>query len=327
MKPDAILLHSFGGPEGPTDLDGFLANVVRGRRVPPQRLVKVKQQYMRFGGRSPINALNRQLGAAIEAVYASRGGPIPVYVGNRNWHPYLADTLRRMAADGIRRAAVVTTSAYSSYSGCRQYLEELDEAVKQVGSTSPQLFRVGPYFDKVGFIRPFADELAKLYRKVPNATHVVMSAHSIPESMAAGCEYESQLRHVASAVAAAAGVDPSIVHIAFQSRSGSPTQPWLGPDLLDVLDQLASVSETVIVVPIGFVSDHMEVIYDIDIAASQHAETVGIKLLRCATPGSDPRFAEMLVDMVDALDPDVPTGDWCFRGCCPAQSTRSQQRG
>lgn len=321
MVPDAILLQSFGGPEGPADLDAFLANVLRGRRIPPGRLEKVKEQYMLLGGRSPLNGLNRELAAAIEALYAQRGERIPVYVGNRNWHPYLADTLRRMVTAGVERAAVVTTSAYSSYSGCRQYLEELRAASKEVGGKTPGLFRVGPYFDQEGFLQPLADGLGEVYRHVPAATPVLMSAHSIPESMAASCEYENQLRYVAAAVAARAGIDASLVHVVYQSRSGSPSQPWLGPDIIDVLDRLAGACDAVVVAPIGFVSDHMEVIYDIDVAAAQHAETVGLKLVRSATSGSDPRFAEMLVGLVDALEPHVAKRNWCFEGCCTSPTT------
>jgi ferrochelatase len=322
MVPDAILLQSFGGPEGLDDVDAFLANVVRGRRVPPQRLAKVKEQYELFSGRSPLNGLNRQLASAIEAIYAERNERIPVYVGNRNWHPYLGDTLRRMAADGIERAAVLTTSAYSSYSGCRQYIEEMQAAAKEVGSRSPRLFRVGPYFDQEGFIQPLADGLREACGQVPPATPVLMSAHSVPESMAASCKYESQLDHVAGQVAARAGVDASLVQVVYQSRSGSPAQPWLGPDIIDVLDRLAHSSDSVVVVPIGFVSDHMEVIYDLDVAAAVHAEALGTRLVRSATPGATPRFVEMLVGLVDALDPDAAVGKWCFDGCCVAPATR-----
>lgn len=327
MLPDAILLQSFGGPEGLDDVDSFLANVVRGRRVPPGRLSTVKEQYALFGGHSPLNVLNRQLAAAIEAVYARRGERIPVYVGNRNWRPYLSDTLRRMTADGIQRAAVLTTSAYSSHSGCRQYLEELREASREVGSRAPRLFRVGPYFDQEGFIQPLADGLRDACGQLSPATPVLMSAHSIPESMAACCEYESQLRYVAAEVAARAGVDASRVHRVYQSRSGSPSQPWLGPDIIDVLDRLAGGVDAVVVVPIGFVSDHMEVIYDIGVAAARHAEALGTRLIRSATPGDAPGFVEMLVSLVDGLDPDIGVRKWCFDGCCAASATRSQPGG
>ena len=318
MIPDAVLLQSFGGPDAPRDVAPFLANVVRGRQVPPSRLEQVASQYLSLGGASPLNDLNRRLASRVESVFARRDRFLPVYVGNRNWRPYLADTMREMVASGVRSAAVFTTSPYSSYSGCRQYIEDLEAAALQVGSGVPQMRRVGPYFDHPGFLDPLADGLAEASAQLPASVPVLMTAHSIPTAMAAACQYQSQLAFVAEEVAARAGVEGSRTRLVYQSRSGSPSHPWLGPDMSDAIDEAAADHDTVIVVPIGFVSDHMEVRYDIDVAGRERARSRGARLVRTPTPADDPRFAEMVFELVVRTASETTPRAWCGTGCCKA---------
>ena len=298
MDFDAVLLLSFGGPEGPADVRPFLANVLRGRPVPPERVDQVAEHYLRFGGRSPINDQNRALLDALTGHPALAGRPI--YWGNRNWEPYVADTVVRMAADGVRRAAVFVTSAYSSYSGCRQYLGDLAAASAGLAN-APDLVKLPPFFNHPGFVAPFADGLRAAREMCGADATVVMTAHSIPTAMAATCDYEAQLRSTAALVAAAAGCPSHTV--VYQSRSGAPGQPWLEPDILSVVADLPAGSE-LIVVPIGFVSDHMEVVYDLDTQAAEAARAKGVRMLRTPTPGVDPRFVDMVFDlMASAADP------------------------
>ena len=318
MIPDAVLLHSFGGPDDPRDVAPFLANVVRGRPVPPSRIEAVASQYLSLGGVSPLNDLNRRLASRIESVFARRDRALAVYVGNRNWRPYLADTMRKMVSAGVQRAAVFTTSPYSSYSGCRQYMEDLDAAALEIGSGVPALTRVGPYFDHPGFLEPLADGLAVAAARLPATVPVLMTAHSIPTSMAAGCQYQSQLEYVKEEVAARAGVEASRTRLVYQSRSGSPTHPWLGPDIADAIDEAAADHDTVIVVPIGFVSDHMEVRYDLDVAARDRALSRGARLVRTPTPGDDPRYGEMVFELVLRATSASAPRPWCGKGCCKA---------
>lgn len=330
MRFDALLLLSFGGPEGPDDVIPFLQNVVRGRPVPSERLEQVAGQYMRFGGRSPINDHNRSLLHALTEEFASRGRDLPVYWGNRNWAPYVADTVARMRDDGVRRAAVFVTSAYSSYSSCRQYLEDLERARREVGSDAPELVKLRPYFDHPGFVEPLIEGLADALRRVGPDAPVLMSAHSIPSSMAATCAYEEQLRTTAALVATGAGLggthDPW--RLVFQSRSGSPAHPWLGPDVLEVIADLPQATGEVVVVPVGFVSDHMEVVHDLDTQAAGAAADRGIRLVRSATPGTHPRFVRMVCELLAELEepdsaPRLALGPparrpLCGEGCCPA---------
>ena len=319
MTPDAILLQSFGGPEAPLDVLPFLANVVRGRPIPASRLDQVAAQYMSVGGASPLNSFNRILAARIEEAFTRAAARrVPVYVGNRNWRPYLADTLRTMVAQAIRTVAVVTTSPYSSYSGCRQYMEDLDTAAEQVGAGVPRMIRVGPYFDQPGFLEPLADGLTAATANLEPTVPILMSAHSIPLSMAERCDYQDQLEYVSGVLAERCGVQRSRIRLVYQSRSGSPAHPWLGPDILEAIDDVASVAETAVVVPIGFVSDHMEVLYDLDVAARARAQSRGVRMLRTPTPGSDRRFAHMIVDLVQRTVREGPRGRWCGVGCCPA---------
>jgi ferrochelatase len=342
---DALLLVSFGGPEKPEDVLPFLENVTRGRGIPRDRLEEVGQHYHLFGGRSPINDQNRQFVAAVEQDLASAGLDLPVYWGNRNWDPYLADTLRQMAADGVRRAACLLTSAYSSYSGCRQYRENLADAVATVtaeGVEVPRLDRLRHYFNHPGFVEPMVDatlrSLASLDGEARRDARLLFVTHSIPESMndtsgPARGAYVAQHLTVAAEVAerVRAATGHRYAHeLVFCSRSGPPQVPWLEPDVNDRIEELAGAgTQGVVVVPIGFVSDHMEVIYDLDTEAAATAEKVGVQLARAATAGIDPRFVSMVRDLLveraavergegpsRATVDGQPSWDLCPVGCC-----------
>jgi ferrochelatase len=297
---DALLLVSFGGPEKPDDVVPFLENVTAGRGIPRERLVEVGEHYFQFGGRSPINDLNRELLDALRKDFADHGLDLPIYWGNRNWDPYLRETAEQMAADGVRRAACFVTSAYSSYSGCRQYRENLYDATTGLDI---ELSRLRHYFNHPGFVGPFVEATQGALAGAPDGTHVVFVTHSIPTSMnqAAGGPgrgmYERQHLSVASVVAESAGAEQW--SLAYCSRSGSPHVPWLEPDVNDHLRELKDRGvESVVVVPIGFISDHMEVIYDLDTEARATAEELGLRFVRAATPGAHPDFVAMVRDLV-----------------------------
>lgn len=292
MAYDALLLLSFGGPEGPDDVIPFLENVTRGRNIPRERLEAVGEHYFLFGGVSPINRLCRDLKAAIEADFAAHGVDLPVYWGNRNWTPYLADTVRQMKADGIRRAAAFVTSAYSGYSTNEQYLEDIAKAREEVPG-APEIEKLPVYWDRPGFLDPFTDATREALDGLPSDARLVFTAHSVPLSQPNQERYVAELEKAAAAVAerAAPGRPWDLV---YQSRSGAPHQPWLEPDVLDHLDALhAKGTGAVAVVPIGFVSDHMEVKYDLDVEAAARAADLGMAFARAATPGPDPRFAAL----------------------------------
>lgn len=312
MTFDALLLVSFGGPEGVDDVMPFLEKVLHGRAVPPSRLTAVAAHYYELGGVSPINGQNRALQAALQQAFPDR----PVYWGNRNWHPLLADTVAAMRTDGIRRAAAFVTSAYSSYSSCREYVDDLEAARRATGPGAPEVVKVRPYFDHPGFIAPFVESVVAALAASGPETPVLMTAHSIPIAMAEACDYEQQLLDVGRRVAGGAGAGEwSLV---FQSRSGRPDQPWLGPDISDAIASLPDGTESVIVAPIGFVSDHMEVVYDLDRVAARAAAERGIRFIRAATPGTHPAFVSMVGDLVaeaEGAPPPCP----CARGCPPAR--------
>jgi ferrochelatase len=300
-RADAVLLVGFGGPEGPADVMPFLENVMRGRRAAPERLREVAARYQGFGGVSPINAQMRALRAALEAELARHGPALPVYWGNRNWHPLLADTLARMAKEGVGRALAFVTSAYSSYSGCRQYLEDIRLARAAVGPRAPEVAKLRVFYDHPGFVAAHADHVLAALQRVAEPERagapLLFTAHSLPAAMAAGSDYEAQLREACRLVAGALGRER--FELAFQSRSGPPSQPWLGPDVEDRLRELAAEGvRDVVLSPIGFVSDHMEVVYDLDVAASALAKTLGIGLVRAATPGTHPAFVAMIRELV-----------------------------
>ncbi|MHB1929944.1 MAG: ferrochelatase [Acidimicrobiales bacterium] len=322
--PDGLLVLSFGGPEGPDEVVPFLENVLRGRGVPRERMLTVAEHYHHFGGVSPLNAQTRALVGAVEAELAAYGIALPVYWGNRNWHPLLADTVARMRDDGVRRAAVFVTSPFGSWSGCRQYADDLARATAAVPG-APELRKLRLYFDHPGFLEAVADGLGTTLAGAPGEPLVWFSAHSIPAAMAASAPYERQLRWAAGEVARRCG-HPAW-ELVWQSRSGPPGQPWLEPGIGDRLRQLPSGSE-VVVCPIGFTSDHMEVVWDLDTEAARVASDRDVRLMRAPTPGTHPAFVRMIRELLNeqldplaarrGLSPDGPWPDECPAGCCTA---------
>jgi protoporphyrin/coproporphyrin ferrochelatase len=326
---EAILVVSFGGPEGMDDVIPFLENVTRGRGVPRERLEEVAHHYALFGGVSPINAQNRALIDALRPELDAHGIGLPVYFGNRNWHPYLADTLDAMADDGVERALAFFTSAYSSYSGCRQYREDLYAAQEQVGERAPEVLKLRTFFNHPGFVEANADHVRTALGRVPAerraTTQVVYTAHSIPEAMARACRYEQQLAETARLVSEAVGVSDTA--LVWQSRSGPPSVPWLEPDVNDHLASAAVRGVTdVVLAPIGFVSDHLEILFDLDVEAVETAALLGLGLERAATASTHPAFVAMIRELVqERLDPSVerrglgafaPGHDVCPVDCC-----------
>ncbi|MBX7454468.1 ferrochelatase [Mycolicibacterium sp. 3033] len=309
---DALLLLSFGGPEGPEQVMPFLENVTRGRGIPPERLASVAEHYLHFGGVSPINGINRDLITAIEAELARRGTDIPVYFGNRNWHPFIEDTVAHMRDNGIRRAAVFSTSAWGGYSGCTQYQEDIARARAAAGPEAPALTKLRQYFDHPLLVEMFADAIrdaaATLPEELRAQARLVFTAHSIPLRAANRCGpdlYERQVGYASRLIAAAAGY--ADFDQVWQSRSGPPQVPWLEPDVGDHLDSLAQAgAKAVIVCPVGFVADHIEVVWDLDSELAEQAEAAGIALVRATTPNSSPRFARLAVDLMEELIQGLP---------------------
>ncbi|MEV5441173.1 ferrochelatase [Streptomyces sp. NPDC052644] len=359
---DALLLLSFGGPEGPDDVVPFLENVTRGRGIPKERLKEVGQHYFRFGGVSPINAQCRALLAALREDFAAACLDLPVYWGNRNWTPYLTDTLREMVRDGRRRIAVLATSAYASYSGCRQYRENLADALAALeaeGLPLPKVDKLRHYFNHPGFVEPMVEgvlrSLAELDEGVRSGAHLAFTTHSIPDSAADtsgpvqdhgdGGAYVKQHLDVARLIADAVRERTGTAHpwrLVYQSRSGAPHIPWLEPDICDHLEELHKEgAPAAVMVPIGFVSDHMEVLYDLDTEATAKAAELGLPVRRSATVGADPRFAaairELLLERAAtergatvercALGALGPSHDLCPVGCCPARAERPAAAG
>jgi ferrochelatase len=332
MAYDALLVLSFGGPEGPDDVLPFLRNVTRGRDVPETRLATVAEHYHRFGGRSPINDQCRTLVAALRDELARHGIELPVYWGNRNWHPLVADVVAGMAADGIARALVFVTSAFGSYPGCRQYREDLAAAAEGAGPGAPALTKLRLFYNHPGFVEPLAENLRLAVAGTGRGrdAKVVFTAHSLPLAMAAGCDYVAQLHDAAGLVMTAAGLGGRPHDLAYQSRSGPPSVPWLEPDVNDHLVALASEGvERVAVVPIGFVSDHFEVIFDLDTQALATARRLGLGFIRVPTVGTHPRFVAMIRELVEERTRGLPplhlgrAGPWpdeCPVGHCPPLS-------
>ncbi|QKV92141.1 ferrochelatase [Streptomyces sp. NA02950] len=365
---DALLLLSFGGPEGPEDVVPFLENVTRGRGIPRERLKEVGRHYFLFGGVSPINAQNRELLQALRKDFAEHGLDLPVYWGNRNWAPYLTDTLREMVTDGHRRILVLATSAYASYSGCRQYRENLADALAALegeGLPLPRVDKLRHYFNHPGFVRPMVDATVAALGELPeglrDAAHLAFTTHSIPtaaadtsgppadhgEGGAYVAEHLEVARLVADAVRERTGADRPW-RLVYQSRSGAPHIPWLEPDICDHLEELHGAgAAAAVMVPIGFVSDHMEVTYDLDTEATDKAAELGLPVSRASTVGADPRFAAAVRDLVleraaterfaegraaaaperCALGALGPSHDLCPAGCCPARSPRPAAAG
>src|ERR1700758_5415098 len=298
LEFDAVLLLSFGGPEGPEQVRPFLENVTRGRDVPPERLDEVAGHYLHFGGVSPINGIN---GALIAELQAELG--LPVYFGNRNWEPYVENTVMTMRDNGIRRAAVFATSAWSGYSSCTQYVEDIARARRVAGPGAPELVKLRPYFDHPLFVEMFAENIRAVADTVPRDARLVFTAHSVPVAADRRCGpqlYSRQVAYAARLVAAAAGY--ADFDLAWQSRSGPPQVHWLEPDVADHLATLAATgTKAVIVCPIGFVADHIEVVWDLDNELRSQAEAAGIAFARAATPNADRRFAKLAAGLIDEL--------------------------
>ena len=345
---DAILLASFGGPEGQDDVIPFLRNVTRGRGIPDERLEEVAHHYRHFGGVSPINDQNRELKAALEAELERRGIDLPVLWGNRNWDPYLAEALAEAGERGYTKLIAIGTSAYSSYSSCRQYREDYARALTETGLEGKiQIDKVRQFFDHPGFVEPFIEGLRDGVAEVAAAgipleqTHVLFTTHSIPSTDAAksgpaargfgeGGAYAAQHLAVAEVVIAAQGAGtPLTWDLVYQSRSGPPTQPWLEPDINDAIRELATSGiRAVVMVPLGFVSDHMEVKWDLDTEAMETAGEVGVLAVRVPTPGVHAAYVSGLIDLVLERRDGMPAserphltdlGPWydvCRPGCC-----------
>jgi ferrochelatase len=293
-------------------------------------MLEVAEHYYHFGGKSPINDQNRQLIAALEAELAEHGPRLPIYWGNRNWRPLLADTLRQMVDDGVQRALAFVTSAFSSYSGCRQYREDVARAQQEVGPSAPQVDKLRVFFNHPGYIEPMIERTRAALDQVPDTQRgealLLFTAHSIPQGMADGCRYEAQLREACRLVSE--GVGHGNWRLVYQSRSGPPSQPWLEPDVCAYLCErhAGTPLKDVVIVPIGFISDHLEVLYDLDTEARALCEELGIRMLRVATVGTHPRFIRMIRELIDerfsaaperlALGTLGPKEDACPEDCC-----------
>ena len=329
---DAVLVLSFGGPEKPEDVIPFLENVLRGRNVPRERMLEVAEHYYHFGGKSPINDQNRALIAGIESELARHGPNLPVYWGNRNWHPFLADTLRQMQKDGVKNALGFVTSVFSSYSGCHQYLEDIEKARAEVGADAPRVAKLRSFYNHPLFIEAQSAEVRDALEQLPpdrrSAAQVLFTAHSVPVAMAESSDYQKQLNESCRLVAGHLGLPAW--RLVYQSRSGPPGQPWLEPDVGEVLREIAGGTH-VVIVPIGFVSDHMEVLYDLDTEARQICEAQGLTMVRAPSVGVHPLFLEMIRELIcermgqcpaRAIGQYAPSHDECDAGCCPAPARR-----
>ena len=312
---DALLVVSFGGPEKHEDVMPFLENVLRGKNVPRERMLEVAEHYYHFDGRSPINEQNLGLITALKQEFTKHGLTIPVYWGNRNWHPLLADTLKQLQADGIHHAAALVTSAFGSYSGCRQYREDIAKAQQVAGAENIMIEKLPNFCDRPEFIEAMADRVRAAMAELPQAEQLIFTAHSIPMSMADASPYVRQLKEASASVAAACGMNNW--NLVYQSRSGPPTQPWLAPDICEYLrTQHAAGVRRVIVCPIGFISDHMEVLYDLDTEARALCNEIGLKMVRAGTAGAHPKLVSMIRDMVLHAQTS-PVLAHCEPGCCP----------
>jgi ferrochelatase len=346
MSYDAILVVSFGGPESREEVIPFLENVLRGRNVPHERMLAVAEHYYHFDGKSPINQQTRDLIAALEAELERHGPKLPIYWGNRNWHPLLADTLRQMKQDGVRRALGFVTSAYSSYSGCRQYREDIVRAQSEVELSqsepdsselgAPEVDKLRAFFNHPAFIEATIERVLDALQAVPadardggnRNVQIIYTAHSVPTSMANTSDYVRQLEEVRRLVSEALGHHNDA--LVYQSRSGAPGQPWLEPDILEYLRRVKAenLASAVVVAPIGFISDHMEVLYDLDVEARQLCDSLGLPMTRAQTVGVHPKFIGMIRELiVERMNPGSerralgvlgPRADICAEDCCPA---------
>lgn len=327
---DAIIVVSFGGPEGPEDVIPFLENVLRGKNVPRERMLEVAEHYQQFGGVSPINQQNRDLIKALEQELSEHGPHLPIYWGNRNWDPMLPDTLEQMKQAGIQRALAFFTSAFSSYSGCRQYREDIQRAQEQVGAGAPEIDKLRVFYNHPGFIEAMVERtqeaLAQVAESRRDVAHILFTAHSIPLAMASGCQYEAQLQESAQLVSERLGDHQW--DLVYQSRSGPPHQPWLEPDVCDFISQMGEKNQVrdMVIVPIGFVSDHMEVLFDLDTEAKEEGAKWGINVVRAKTVGVHPRFITMIRELIEernsgseerpALGNRGASHDICPADCC-----------
>ncbi len=331
---DAVLIVSFGGPEGMDDVMPFLDNVLRGRNVPTERKLEVAEHYALFNGVSPINDYNRKLAGQLKTELESRGFGLPIYIGNRNWHPLLPDTIQRMADDGVKRAVAFVTSAFGSYSSCRQYRENIDAAREIVGANAPEIDKIRLFYNHPDFIECNVRKIESALNEFPEdhrqAVAVTFTAHSIPVSMANNCQYADQLAESCRLTAEKLGV--TSWNLVYQSRSGSPTQPWLEPDICDELIRLKKFGfQEVIIAPIGFLTDHIEVLFDLDTEAREVCDEQNIKMIRAGTIGDDPLFVSMVADLIrERIDPETTcsylgelglTPDQCSPDCCKFEPT------
>jgi ferrochelatase len=345
MNYDAILVVSFGGPESKEDVIPFLETVLRGRNVPRERLLAVAEHYYHFEGKSPINQQTRDLIAALETELEHNGPKLPIYWGNRNWHPFLTETLTKMKEDGVKRAVAFVTSAYSSYSGCRQYREDIARAQSEVGPGAPAVDKLRAFFNHPGFVEATIDRVrdglqavpAEVRKNaaqdlpqkdVPQKVQIVYTAHSIPLSMANTSDYVKQLEEVRRLVSAALGHQNDA--LVYQSRSGAPGQPWLGPDILEYLRDVKAqnLASAVVLSPISFISDHMEVLYDLDVEARQLCDSLGLPMTRAKTVGVHPKFVAMIRELIlERMNPERERRalgslgarpDLCAEDCCRA---------
>jgi ferrochelatase len=330
---DAVLVVGFGGPEKREDVIPFLENVLRGRNVPRERMLEVAEHYYHFGGVSPINVQTRAVIEALKQDLAAYGVSLPIFWGNRNWHPMLSDTLRELTQAGNRRVLALVLSAYSSYSSCRQYREDIERARATVGEAAPLVDKIRVFFNHPEFIAANAERAIEALRLLTpqeaEECFIVYTAHSLPMSMANQCAYESQILETCRLVSEAIGVPQERYRLVYQSRSGRPQDPWLGPDVCDFLKALKAQGESVVLVmPIGFLSDHMEVLFDLDEEAMQVSQDLGLKMVRAKTVGTHPRFIGMLRELIQermtdsserrAIGRFPASHDACPLDCCPA---------
>jgi ferrochelatase len=331
IEYDAILIVGFGGPEKREDVIPFLENVLRGRNVPRERMLEVAEHYDHFDGVSPINQQVRELIAALQPELERRGVPLPIYWGNRNWHPLLPDTMRKMVQADVRKALAVVLAAYSSYSSCRQYREDIERACQSVGEAAPRVDKARVFYNHPDFIASNVDRIRAAWEQFApecrDQVHLAFTAHSIPISMASNCNYVLQLTETCRLIAEALGIESNRWALVYQSRSGRPQDPWLEPDIVDHLRHLhESGVSAVIVHPVGFLSDHMEVLYDLDEEARHACDEMGLTMVRSASVGTHPRFVSMLAELIQervmgleerrAIGQFGPSHDVCPTNCC-----------
>ncbi len=330
---DALLIVHFGGPEKKDDVIPFLENVLRGRNVPRERMLEVAEHYYHMGGKSPINDQVRALMCALRAELDAHGNSLPIYWGNRNWHPFLVDTLREMKQAGVQRALALVLSAYGSYSSCRQYLDDIDRARGEVGDGAPAVDKIRLFYNHPEFIAANTARVQGALDQIPAerraAAHIAFTAHSIPFSMAEKCDYVVHLEETIRLVCENLAIPPERRRLVYQSRSGRPSDPWLEPDICDHLAELKTKDvQDVVIMPIGFLSDHMEVLYDLDEEAALKARQLGLNMVRAATVGVHPRYVQMWQELIEERLADKadrraagkygPAPDICPVGCCPA---------